>query len=80
MLGIIIPISVMAGIFLILFASALIERLVYKSRIKKKREIAFRKEKALREIALFNRELEEKRQKRNAYMREYRKKKKEANK
>jgi hypothetical protein len=80
MLRIIIPISVIAGVFLILFASVLIERLVYKSRIKKKREIAFRKEKALREIALFNRELEEKRQKRNAYMREYRKKKKEANK
>ena len=71
MLGIIIPISVIAGVFLILFASALIERLVHKSRIKK--------EEALRKIALFNRELEEKRQKRNAYMREYRKKKKGAN-
>lgn len=69
MLGIIIPISVMAGVFLILFASALIE-----SRIKEKREIAFRK----KEEEL--RKLEEKRQKRNAYMREYRKKKKEANK
>jgi len=39
MLGIIIPISVVAGVFLILFASALIERLVYKSRIKKKKEV-----------------------------------------
>lgn len=39
-----------------------------------------KKEEELRKIALFNRELEEKRQKRNAYMREYRKKKKEANK
>ena len=84
MLGIIIPISVMFGIFLILFASALIERLVHKSRIKKKREIDSRKEEELRKIAIFNRELEEKRQKRNAYMREYmreyRKKKKEVNK